>query len=169
MQYEGPHAQNHSVVHLNRSMGVNQIQAAFQGNNSFHQSPPNGRHGNKLLGNHISAGNQSAMATSHPQGQMLPSSGLQSATNHKFNSLFEKGKASAMNIKVQLQQSNQQYVNAKAGGMATAQNKAAWSQSVGSGTAQQAALQQSFTQVKNKERYVMQQNMMQHTSADMQK
>lgn len=49
------------------------------------------------------------MATSHPQGQMLPTSGLQSATNHKFNNLFEKGKSSAMNIKVQLQ-ANQQYM-----------------------------------------------------------
>lgn len=46
---DGQQAQNHSVVHLNRSMGVSQIQAAFSGNNSFHQSPPNMR--NKLLGN----------------------------------------------------------------------------------------------------------------------
>ena len=53
-------------------------------------------------------------------------------------------------------------------GVGGAQNKAAWSQSVGSGSAQQAALQQSFTQVKNKERYVMQQNY-QNNSAEMQK
>ena len=87
--------QQNSLDHLNRSLNMHQIQAAFSNNNSFQQSPPNLRNNKGILGNQSQLGG----ANSGPGGHHHQTT-LNSATNNKFNNLFDKNKASTLNIKV---------------------------------------------------------------------
>lgn len=80
--------QQNSLDHLNRSLNMHQIQAAFSNNNSFQQSPPNLRNNKGILGHH-GPGVLSNQQTT-----------VNSTTNNKFNNLFDKNKTSTLNIKV---------------------------------------------------------------------
>ena len=85
--------QQNSLDHLNRSLNMHQIQAAFSNNNSFQQSPPNLRNNKGILAHH----NQSAIGAVNQTHQGKT---VNSTTNNKFNNLFDKNKTSTLNIKV---------------------------------------------------------------------